>query len=53
MTGTTEVVLPRPDESRAYDRLYREVYVHLFPAIRRVMDRLTELTISPDGDEAG
>ncbi len=53
MTGTTEIVLPRPDESRAYDRLYREVYVHLFPAIRGVMDRLTELTISPDGDEVG
>jgi sugar (pentulose or hexulose) kinase len=53
MTGTTELVLPRPDERRAYDRLYREVYVHLFPAIRSVMDRLTELTKSPDGDEAG
>jgi sugar (pentulose or hexulose) kinase len=53
MTGTAEVVLPRPDESRAYDRLYGEVYVHLFPAIRAVMDRLTELTISPVGDEVG
>ena len=51
MTGTTEMVLPRPDESAAYDRLYREVYVHLFPAIRDAMDRLTELTVSAAADE--
>lgn len=48
MTGTTEVVQPRADEPAAYDRLYREVYVHLFPAIRGAMDRLTELTASLD-----
>jgi xylulokinase len=53
MTGTTEIVLSRPEESAAYDRLYREVYVHLFPAIRDVMDRLTELTISVDADVRG
>jgi xylulokinase len=51
MTGTTEMVLPRPDESAAYDRLYREVYVHLFPAIRDAMDRLTQLTVSAAADE--
>jgi sugar (pentulose or hexulose) kinase len=53
MTDTTEIVLPHPDACRAYDRLYGEVYVHLFPAIRGVMNRLTELTTSPDGDEVG
>jgi len=53
MTGTTELVPPRPDESHAYDRLYLEVYVHLFPAIRGVMDRLTELTNSPEEDKVG
>lgn len=44
MTGVTETFLPRPDESAAYDRLYREVYVDLFPAIRPAMDRLSALT---------
>jgi xylulokinase len=53
MTGTTELVLPHPDDSQAYDGLYREVYVHLFPAIRDAMDRLTELTASADADERG
>ena len=27
-----------------YDRLFREVYVDLFPALRKSIDRLTELT---------
>jgi sugar (pentulose or hexulose) kinase len=53
MTSTTEVVLPRPDETEAYDRLYCEVYVHLFPAIRGAMGRLTELTASAAGEEVG
>jgi xylulokinase len=44
MTGTTEVFTPRPDAAAAYERLYREVYVHLFPAVRSAMDRLTALT---------
>ncbi len=51
MTGTIEFVLPRPDESKAYDRLFHEVYVHLFPAIRDAMDRLTELTALAETDE--
>ena len=53
MTGTTETVLPRPGESAVYDRLYHEVYVHLFPAIRGAMDRLTDLTAAADTDERG
>src|ERR687890_2328687 len=50
MTGTTEFVLPRPDQSKAYDRLFHEVYVLLFPAIRDAMDRLTELTALAETD---
>ena len=41
---------PRPDASAAYDRLYREVYVHLFPAVRDAMDRLTALTAADAQD---
>lgn len=44
MTATTETALPRPAEAAHYDRLFREVYVDLFPAIRESMDRLTRLT---------
>ena len=44
MTSTTESFQPDPEAATAYDRLYREVYVHLFPALRPYLDRLTELT---------
>ena len=44
MTDTTESFLPRPRESAAYDQLYREVYVGIFPALRAAVDRLTALT---------
>ena len=44
MTGTAESFLPDPASAAAYDRLHREVYVHLFPALRPYLDRLTELT---------
>ncbi len=44
MTGTTEEFLPDPAPSTRYDRLYGEVYRHLFPALRSHVDRLTELT---------
>lgn len=35
-----------PDEERhqQYSQLFNEVYVHLFPALRQYLDRLTELT---------
>jgi len=43
MTGTTDAFLPSPEAAR-YERLYGEVYRHLFPAVRDYVDRLTELT---------
>ncbi|MDP9363258.1 MAG: xylulose kinase, partial [Chloroflexota bacterium] len=46
MTGTTEEFRPEPEASARYDRLYGEVYRHLFPALRPFVDRLTELTES-------
>lgn len=44
MTGTAESFAPDPEAAAAYDRLHGEVYVHLFPALRPYLDRLTELT---------
>jgi len=44
MTGTGRRFDPRPEVAQRYDRLYHEVYVHLFPAIQPYIDRLTELT---------
>lgn len=44
MTSLNETFMPRAAEAAAYDRLYREVYVHLFPSLRTAIDRLTALT---------
>ncbi|MBA3416870.1 MAG: xylulose kinase [Chloroflexia bacterium] len=44
MTGTTERHEPDPVTASIYDALFHEVYVGLFPAIRPLMNRLTELT---------
>lgn len=43
MTGTTARHVPDPETSVRYDDLFREVYRPLFPAVRPLMDRLTEL----------
>jgi sugar (pentulose or hexulose) kinase len=48
MTGETAAHHPDPATAARYDALYREVYQPLFPAVRPLMDRLTEL--SADGD---
>ncbi len=53
MTGTTERHEPDPPAAAAYDRLFREVYVGLFPAVRPLMDRLTELTETISAGAAG
>ncbi len=53
MTATTERFAPDAEGAGAYDRLYREIYVHLFPALRPYMDRLTELSASPSAQDAG
>jgi xylulokinase len=44
MTATTDTFQPDPERSKVYDRLYREVYRPLFPAVQPLVDRLTELT---------
>ena len=49
MTATTEAFCPHPTAAAAYDRLFREVYIRLFPSIRDTMDRLTALTAAPPG----
>jgi xylulokinase len=47
MTATTASFVPDDEGAVTYDRLYREIYVHLFPALRTYVDRLTELSASP------
>lgn len=44
MTRTGRRFDPHPDACAQYDKLYSDVYVHLFPAIQPYVDRLTELT---------
>lgn len=44
MTGTTEAFTPDADQAGRYDRLFRDVYRHLFPALQPFVDRLTALT---------
>lgn len=44
MTGTAERLDPDPAAHAVYDRLYREVYHPLFPAVQGVIDRLTQIT---------
>ena len=51
MTGTTDEFVPNPDAAARYDRLYGDIYRHLFPALRPYVDRLTELT--EDGGNVG
>lgn len=53
MTGTTTRHEPEPEAQAAYDALYREVYAGLFPAVRPLMDRLTELTEARPARPAG
>jgi xylulokinase len=44
MTSTTDTFEPDPGRRKIYDRLFREVYRPLFPAVQPLVDRLTELT---------
>lgn len=44
MTATERSFEPSEKTHKIYDRLYREVYVGLFPAVQQYVDRLTELT---------
>lgn len=51
MTSTERSFEPSGKTHQIYDRLYREVYVELFPAIQQYIDRLTELTDSQHAEE--
>ncbi len=44
MTSTTDTFTPNAETHAKYDKLYSDVYVGLFPAIRAHIDRLTQLT---------
>ncbi len=44
MTGTSDRFTPNPATQPIYDRLFDEVYRKLFPAVRPLVDHLTELT---------
>ena len=44
MSRPAESFQPDPETAGQYEALYREVYVHLFPALRPFIDRLSELT---------
>jgi xylulokinase len=44
MTDTAERFEPDPATRSVYDRLYEEVYRHLFPTLQPLVDRLSELT---------
>ena len=44
MTGTTDAFHPEPRAAAAYDRLFTEVYRHLFPSLRPHLNRLSALT---------
>ena len=44
MTDTTDRFTPNPETQAIYDRLYSEVYKHLFPTLQPLLNRLTELT---------
>jgi xylulokinase len=44
MTSTERSFQPSEKTHALYDRLYREVYCGLFPAVQQYIDRLTELT---------
>ncbi|MBX3062647.1 MAG: FGGY-family carbohydrate kinase [Anaerolineae bacterium] len=44
MTSTEQSFQPNEKTHRLYDRLFKEVYVDIFPALKSVVDRLTALT---------
>jgi xylulokinase len=44
MTSSGESFEPHPATQQIYDRLYREIYLGLYPALRASLRRLTELS---------
>lgn len=50
MTTTERSFFPHEKTHNIYDRLYHDVYVGLFPALQKYVDRLTELTFDQEID---
>lgn len=48
MTSTEQRFEPSEKTHKIYDRLYKEVYVGIFPALQTYVDRLTALTYDHD-----
>jgi xylulokinase len=44
MSRTGKRFLPDEKAQEFYERIYREVYISLFPAVRPLVDKLTEIT---------
>ncbi len=44
MTSTEKTFLPEEKTHRIYDKLFKEVYLSVFPALQKSIDRLSELT---------
>ena len=51
MTSISESFEPQPATQQIYDRLYREVYLGLYPALRTSLRRLTERVRTPLGSD--
>jgi xylulokinase len=52
MTSTEQSFEPNERTHRRYDRLFREVYVEIFPALQRVISTLTTLTYDTDDERS-
>ncbi len=50
MTTTEQSFSPHEKTHKIYDRLFNEVYVGLFPALQKYVDRLTELTFDESSE---
>ncbi len=50
MTTTERSFMPDDKIHKIYDRLFNEVYVGLFPALKQSVDRLTQLTFDQNGE---
>ncbi len=50
MTATERSFEPQEKTHKIYDRLFKEVYVGLFPAVQKYVDRLTELTYDQESE---
>jgi sugar (pentulose or hexulose) kinase len=44
MTHTAQRFEPQPENQAIYDRLFKEVYLHLFPTLQPLVDRLTDIS---------